>query len=440
MNTEVMVSPYLHLFKSLRHGFLAYNGINNSFMRLNAPLFDCLKKAETDRKVLEELDRETYTLLKKNRVLCTQEEVIFFKTQKKFLRNLDTFQHQYLTMTIAPTTSCNFSCPYCFEKGIKYKTMNQTTIDNLVLFIKERSAQTRNTVGITWYGGEPLLAINQIQDIYYKLIENKINIAESSMITNGYYLTSENQDILHKLGVSSIQITLDGSNALSHNKRRFTKDNKGSWDIILSNIDLFLQKPYDIMISLRCNLDKINEPEYNELVKKLNKRWNNSERIFIHPAILRNHGVDENMACRFFSDKEANDYLLKQKVREKNLSYFEYTIGGCSATQLNSYLVGPEGEYYKCWNDLGRKEKIVGSVNDENILNQQLLFQYLVDNPMFEDKKCANCKLFFVCDGGCQWERLKDMEAGRQNNSCHFAKENLEKYLEEYFNLKKERL
>ena len=29
---------------------------------------------------------------------------------------------------------------------------------------------------------------------------------------------------------------------------------------------------------------------------------------------------------------------------------------GCSATHLNSFLIGPLGELYKCWNELGDGE------------------------------------------------------------------------------------
>jgi len=163
---KYIISSFLYLFKS-DDNLLAYNGLTNSFMKLNNNLYELLNIAKEKPEVLNELDLDTKNILKKAKVICTQKEIDDAINQKKFLRQLDTFQHEYLNLTIAPTSTCNFSCPYCFEHGIKYKTMNDEIIDALINFIERKSKITNNSVSITWYGGEPLLGFKKIKKIIY---------------------------------------------------------------------------------------------------------------------------------------------------------------------------------------------------------------------------------------------------------------------------------
>ena len=437
MKEEKILNPFLYLFKSKKNRYLAYNGINNSFMKLNEPLFMLLNRAIASPSLLSELDSDTFLNLENSNVICTEKQINNYLYQKRFLKSYSTFQHDFLNLTIAPTTKCNFTCPYCYEKGIKGVTITDPLITDLLDFIEERSKQTKNAVRITWYGGEPLLSVNKIIKIMDGLKDRKIDILENSIITNGYYLTKKNLDILIKYGIQFIQITLDGASAESHNRRRFMK-NKGSWDTILKNIDDFVAGDDQLIISIRCNIDTKNQEEYKVLKGNLTERWKNDKRIYIYPAILRDHSTEENLECQYFSNEEGGNYLLTQQIREKNIPYFKYNIGGCSANQFNAYLIGPEGELYKCWNDLGKTEKIVGYINDKSSINKNMLFSYLSGPSQFDDAKCTKCCLFFVCDGGCQWQRLRNENLDKKNSLCHFAKAHIEKYLEGYYQIKKE--
>lgn len=437
---ENKVSNFLYLFKNNIGELLAYNGINNSFMKLNKDLYKFLSDTKNDNTQLKQLDKNTYNILKKSKVICTQKEIDDAINQKKILRQYDTFNNNYLNLTIAPTSSCNFSCPYCFEKGIEHKTMNNDIVSNLIDFIKTKSSNTNKKVSITWYGGEPLLAIDKIIKIYKEILKNEIEIIHSGIITNAYFLNERNIEELKKIKVRFIQITLDGSNLETHNKRRFTKDGKGSWDVILKNIDVLLSKDIELdNISIRCNIDHKNKAEFDELENYLLKRWNNDKRLFIHPAILDDYNKETNLECQYINDEDASLYLINNAKRKKNIPYFNYNIGGCSATRINSYLVGPEGELYKCWNDLGRKNKIIGNIKNDTIINKELLFNFLGSPTIYEDEDCLNCPLFFVCDGGCQEKRIENKINGTNHNLCHFAKTYLDEYLSAYYELKKEK-
>lgn len=69
---------------------------------------------------------------------------------------------------------------------------------------------------------------------------------------------------------------------------------------------------------------------------------------------------------------------------------------GCSATHLNSFLIGPLGELYKCWNELGDSKKIIGYINDQDFKNKDLIRKYVLSANCFEDEnvRIANLYLF----------------------------------------------
>ena len=430
-----IISPFLYMFESQKHGYLAYNGLNNSFVKINKDLFDLLNEAKKDITNLNKLDIEIQEILKKTFIICTEENVQTLINQKKFTRGYIAFQSELLNLTIAPTSSCNFQCYYCYEEGIQQKTMDDSTIEKLIEFIEIKSKKTHNNVNITWYGGEPLLAVKQIKQILEKLKEKNIKITGQSIITNGYFLNAENIEFLKENNINFMQITLDGANPETHNERRKNKDGSGSWNKILENIDNLLKADYKFRLSIRCNVGKDNHEEFQVLKEYLEKRWNNNPAIFIYAGILRDH-QNPISKCQFFTDIEAANFIISQGVKNKNLPYPEFRPDGCGATQYNAYLIGPEGELYKCWNELGRQDRVVGNINDKLETNKTLLLNYLSGFSMLDDEKCKKCCMFFVCEGGCQYIRINNHMYNKNESLCNFIKINMKKYLEEYYELK----
>lgn len=76
---------------------------------------------------------------------------------------------------------------------------------------------------MSWFGGEPLLALDIIKYMSEKFInycgENKIGYS-SDIVTNGTLLTKETADILASIGVSSVHINLYGTKHSSIRMRK----------------------------------------------------------------------------------------------------------------------------------------------------------------------------------------------------------------------------
>ena len=161
-------------------------------------------------------------------------------------------------ITIAPTSNCNFRCPYCYEKDVLTDcSMTQDVQDAVIQFIKQKIG-TSKSLGVTWYGGEPTLALDVIEYISANLIEYCIDNGldySAGIITNGYLLTRETVSLLNKFKVQFYQITLDGNPSV-HDSRRYLADGSPTFNTILQNIITC----YDILpkVSLRVNIDRTN--------------------------------------------------------------------------------------------------------------------------------------------------------------------------------------
>ena len=89
--------------------------------------------------------------------------------------------------------------------------MTQDVQDAVIQFIKQKIG-TSKSLGVTWYGGEPTLALDVIEYISANLIEYCIDNGldySAGIITNGYLLTRETVSLLNKFKVQFYQITLD---------------------------------------------------------------------------------------------------------------------------------------------------------------------------------------------------------------------------------------
>lgn len=152
----------------------------------------------------------------------------------KYFHYKTKFSNDTLFLTIAPTLDCNFACPYCYENRRKGK-MNPEVQEAICGYIEEMLQSGAETVDISWYGGEPLLYFDVVENLSERisgLCRQYGRILKMHMVTNGYLLTPEIIQRLDELGVTRIQITLDGV-AEHHNITRPLRDGTGTFEKIV---------------------------------------------------------------------------------------------------------------------------------------------------------------------------------------------------------------
>lgn len=78
----------------------------------------------------------------------------------------------------------------------------------------------------------------------------------------------------------------------------------------------------------------------------------------------------------------------------------------CCADTLNAYVIGPNGDLYKCWNDIGNKERSVGNIKEPIKKYNKMYSDYPLWSP-FNHEECINCNILPLCMGGCVYNGLK---------------------------------
>jgi uncharacterized protein len=348
----------------------------------------------------------------------------------RFQHNLARYDQSSLGLTLAPTMACNMACPYCYE-GNKKGRMSAEIIESLLNFV-EKKAKGLTQLDIAWYGGEPLLALDIIEDLTesfrdlgkeYKFEYN------ASMISNGYLLNKENVDKLTQLGVKQIQVTLDGP-ARFHNLKRPLKNGQESFDTIIKNLVYASTK---IGVGIRVNVDRsFTIDVIAELLDELTKAGIR-ERIGLYFGQLEaSTKVCSNISescydAADFSKVEIDFYrlLLDKGFRIDKLPQPSVTF--CMAQNVNSFVIDHEGNLCRCYNYVGDPAKAMGNIRDE-IDYQHPNFVSLFEFDPFMDESCSECGILPVCMGGCP-SRRADRDLPKEK-MCDTWKHNLQPMLE----------
>ncbi|MCM1141597.1 MAG: SPASM domain-containing protein, partial [Muribaculum sp.] len=368
---------------------------------------------------IECLDEDIKTDLIRHKVYVPSDEAelnrIKYRTcARRFLENV-------IHATINPTLACNFECNYCFEKTHPNIYMTDEVEDKVVQFFKRFHAAKR--LNVTWLGGEPLMAFHRIKSLTPKLLDLGVKYS-ASMVSNGYLLTKEVSDNLYNLKVGSIQITIDGLASI-HNSRRCLKGGLPTFDKIIENIDYAQSVSPKTRISIRMNIDNSNIDNFYELYSFIKSR--NYPNASIHPGFVKQLSDNAIGVCCDSTKVDFYKRVLKDHGLNFGCFYPESNRHECAVRNPNSLVIGPEGELYKCWNDIGDKSRIYGYI-DGRISNEELLLEYLVGSDPFDDKNCRECVLLPVCSGGCPYDRIKNTADGKFQN-CPLIKTNLEEFL-----------
>jgi uncharacterized protein len=347
----------------------------------------------------------------------------------KFIHRASRFEESSLGLVIAPTMACNMACSYCYEEN-KQGRMSPSTIESIIQFVEKRAGGLKSLT-VSWYGGEPLLAMDIIED----LTETFLDICEehgidysASMISNGYLLNKENADRLKDLKVRTVQVTLDGPSHV-HNRKRPLKNGKESFATILENI---AYASTVTNVSIRVNIDKSFTGEMiTDLLEEL-------KPVGIEQRVGINFGKIEpaTSACTSISENcyDTGDFSRVEQSYYRLLFDHGFLVGKlpmpmavvCMSQVVNSFLIDHEGYLYRCFNFVGDREKAMGNIRNQLDYNQPAFTNLFRFDP-FEDETCRECNILPVCLGGCPARRER---VATSEQVCDTWKHNLEPMLE----------
>lgn len=420
-----MWSRYNHFFTKANRHFL-YNSLSNGFIELDAPTYSQLKASFESSSPQIDPDKTIVDLLRKMKAIETDDD--FENNKIEYISNARCFSNTRLQLTINPTLGCNFACPYCFEQGHKAISMSDQTEDDIVSYV--RNHKTAKRIEVTWFGGEPLMAFHRIKSLTHKLMNLGLQY-DAHMISNGFLLNQNVISNLENLRIHSIQITLDGTKQL-HDSRRHLVGGGATFDKIIENIKNCQTISPNTRIIIRVNIDRTNQAEFPALFKYI--MGLKLPNITVSPAFVNDCAANEPNP-NVLSDTEKTNYV-KWLYKEHHLTFdFFFPAhgrAGCSARNMNTLVIGPSGELYRCWEDVGNPERIYGNISGQ-ITNPTLLMRYVNASNQFKDNKCKDCLLLPVCAGGCPKYRMLNRYEGRNIDVCPLIKHDLDDFLYLHF-------
>ena len=310
-------SKYSLFFNSKNNGWLLYNTASNVFLKVEEDAVDIINQIinspnEVDYATIPAL----YFQLRSGGFWVEDGKDEAFYNILKMRRLTANYSTNNLLLTIAPTRTCNFACPYCFEGDRKSVIMSEETENDIINFIKKHRNIT--SLGIVWYGGEPLIAIDRIKSLNQKI--QQLNISYTSQIvTNGYFLDENVVNCLTDLKTKSIQITLDGSKEI-HNSRRFLIGGGETFDKIIENIDIVANDTnWNGKVIVRVNVDTTNNEEFVKVFNFLKDRYGEKfgAKIDIYPGFIHDDN-DPYASCNYNSVQKGEFILnLAKKLWDK---------------------------------------------------------------------------------------------------------------------------
>lgn len=337
---------------------------------------------------------------------------------KEFIKNSKNYN-----LIIAPSSNCQMGCDYCGQKHTSNK-LNSKLEEQLINRInKVVNEYTLDTLSLTWYGGEPLIALNSIKKIIPEIRKiKKITSINQTIITNGVLLSTKVFNDLNNLGVFNYQITIDGDEKV-HNERRPLKNTSNSFKIIYTNLmnifnlDFFDETKHNI--NIRINVDKRNLTSVKTL---LNKMAEDGFHKFINVSIAPVHSWEN----------ELNDIIEEKSVIaevEIDLLIFMHKLGynlnlipnrvknTCIMTSKAGELIDAFGNIYNCTEApytpkiMTDKKYLIGNLKQDIINQNNHLSNWFDIIEKNNEVPCTSCNLLPICGGACPKKWIDDKES-----------------------------
>lgn len=304
-----------------------------------------------------------------------------------------------LHLIIMPTEKCNFRCTYCYET-FAIGRMSTTTRDAIIRLV-ERRAHDLKELAISWFGGEPLLAADIIDDISTAV--QTLNATGHTMrfraniTTNGYLLGPSMMGRMLRAGVTSYQISLDGIGVV-HDATRHRADGSGTFATIWANLLALHSRREDFSILLRLHVHPNNERDIRELAEQIRLHLLDDSRFAAIIRPVEHLGGPNDTHFAVLDNDRAYD-VATRLAAELGLTAKQQHLSNyiCYAAKANSLIIRANGTISKCTVAMYDPLNIVGRINDDGTLSiDASRFSRWMEGVRTGDKatlECPNSKI-----------------------------------------------
>lgn len=367
-------------------GLLLYNVVTSEMVLLDGSERDAfMNLPDHYSKELDELIARHYA------VPVSFDENRSVRELRALLRKLEA-PKRVSGFTILPTTECNARCYYCFESDFNHCTMTEEIANDVINYIVEKGKG--EPVEITWFGGEPLVAVKRISQICAGLKDKNVQF-KSTMVSNAYLFDTELiQTAKNDWHLTGVQVTLDGTEAVYNETKAYVNPKCNPYVRVLHNIGLLLDS--DIIVAIRLNVTDTNFTDLSDLIEELAARFGGRKGFAGY-----SHAVYEGVGFRplaYSDDNLVDDRTveLDAKLRAKGLMGSHSRLPNlrvvhCMADSDSTRLIYPDGTIGKCENMPSSEG--VGDIYHDIVDEKKNAWYKLTEQPTH----CNDCCLFPSC-------------------------------------------
>lgn len=319
-------------------------------------------------------------------------------------------------------SGCNFNCEYCLQQPLLREPKKKINSD-IYDFIKNTAENQKNPLTLQFYGGEPFLYFEEIQEIVENL-RNTPNLIFSA-ISNGSLITEDIVDFCNtnKMGVA---ISWDGPNTIKTRhknvlinkelRNNFLKINRLSFSSIITSFTYPIEtinalipfiKKYRKLHDYDCGLNF--DIVFDTGIRNRNILKINNERLYKEEKKLCSElrkkilGKKNNIYYSSIAGDIFNGLIQSVKYK-KNL---DMSLPRCG-NGIDVYNLDLMGNLYKCHNS---SEKI------GTIYNSFRTYLYNMVNccpihDLMNECNCKDCPVQVICQTGCP---LVSLEARKES-------------------------
>ncbi len=310
---------------------------------------------------------------------------------------------------------CNLACGYCFASqgdfGGKKALMPYEVAVKAVDMLIENSG-TRRHLEIDFFGGEPLLNFEVIQDLvaYIRQREKETGkIFTLTLTTNAILLDDEKIAWLNDNDILLV-LSLDGRERIQ-NEMRPTRDGRSTYKKTVERIKTVVDSREGEGYYVRGTYTRENMDFAADVLHLLKLGF---RHVSVEPVVTKNEkfALKKEDLPRLYGeyDRLAQAYL-DAYFSGKPFNFFHFSVdllkGPCVAKRLNGCGAGveyiavtPEGDIYPCHQFVGNLAFRMGNVLENGIENLELVSQF-ENAHIYNKEACRKCWARFFCSGGC---------------------------------------